>query len=257
MNIKIPVAGGFIASYVHTTQENSQKLALLLPGFLDSKDYPSFVKFGETLSAKDFTTVRFNPTGTWESSGTIADYSISQYLRDVQAVINYCQKEWGRFEDIILIGHSLGGLVSLLYAAKHPEISAIMSLMAPSSYLGTERLRERTERWRGWGVYKTRRDIPDNLTEKKQFAVPFSYMEDALQYDAKRVIAQIHVPMLFIAGELDDAIPPAHVRELFVQAREPKKFASLPGVVHDFRTNEGGIAKVAQEVEIFLQEQGL
>lgn len=88
MNVTIP-SGKFELSAVIKDSSGSKKLAVLLPGFLDSKDYAHMVGLEQDLSKIGFTTVRFDPTGTWESSGTINDYSFTQYLSDVTSVINF------------------------------------------------------------------------------------------------------------------------------------------------------------------------
>lgn len=63
-------------------------------------------------------------------------------------------------------------------------------------------------------------------------------------------IAQIRAPLLVLHGEADGLIPIALGRRLFAAAREPKRFAALPGVGHVDVLEGGGLA----HVQAFLAE---
>ena len=48
--------------------ENVKKLALLIPGRLDTKDYDYFISHVEYLAKHGFLALAFDPLGTWENS---------------------------------------------------------------------------------------------------------------------------------------------------------------------------------------------
>src|SRR3989344_8561901 len=123
--VKIPnTKGQNIAAVVHHPETQTEKLAILCPGYLDTKDYDHLVTLADALAERGYTAVRFDPTGTWESEGEISDYLTSQYIKDVKSVLDYMLKE-GNFIHVLVCGHSRGGMVSLLYAARDPRISAV------------------------------------------------------------------------------------------------------------------------------------
>lgn len=105
--VKIPnTKGQHIAAVVHYPETQTEKLAVLCPGYLDTKDYDSLVKLADALAERGYTAVRFDPTGTWESEGGISDYLTSQYIKDIGSVLEYMLKQ-GNFTHI-LRGEAVG-----------------------------------------------------------------------------------------------------------------------------------------------------
>src|SRR3989338_2163047 len=126
--VMIPSGDKKVSAAIHGGQ--GSKLAVLLPGYLDSKDYPHMVQLAEDLSRAGFTVVRFDAVGIWDSEGEYKDYSVTEYLKNVASVIEYMERHHGKpYGRIVLAGHSLGGFVSLLYAARDKRISAVVLLM--------------------------------------------------------------------------------------------------------------------------------
>ena len=118
----IPSSRGSLAAAIHYPEQKTGRLAILCPGYLDSKDYKHLVGLAEELDKQGYTVVRFDPTGTWESEGHIADYTTTQYLEDIKHVLEYMLKQED-YTYILVGGHSRGGQVSILYAARDPRIS--------------------------------------------------------------------------------------------------------------------------------------
>ncbi|EKD43703.1 MAG: hypothetical protein ACD_72C00167G0001 [uncultured bacterium] len=89
------------------------------------------------------------------------------------------------------------------------------------------------------------------------FKVPYSFIEDALNYNVLKVIKQITKPILFIAGEKDETAPLHLVQQIYDQANQPKKFVVIKNIGHDYRLNPEEIKLVNQQVIKFLSEQSL
>lgn len=228
-----------ISAVIHFPDIVAEKLAILLPGYLDSKEYPHLVALAEDLTERSYTTVRFDPTGTWESDGNIAEYTTSQYLQDIKDVLKYMLGK-GNYLHVLLGGHSRGGQVSILYAARDPRISCVLGIMASSGPVtGQERAN-----WAKAGVRVSWRDFPDRRNEKKEFRVSFSYALDMDRYDTAGDAKKIKAPIILAAGELDDVVSPDEVREIYDNANEPKEFLLLAGIGHDYRHNPEEVKRV-------------
>ncbi len=242
MKIKNSV-GKNISAIVQYPQEESDKLAVLCPGYLDSKDYKHLAGLAEVLNGRGYTVVRFDPTGTWESEGDISEYTTTQYLADIKSVIDHMlrQKE---YKNVLLGGHSRGGQVAILYSARDARVSLVLGIM-PSSGPVTGRRREEWEKTRR-GV--SWRDLPNNENEKREFLVPFNHVLDRDQYDVVEDVKKVRVPIILIAGELDDAVSPDDVREIFDAANEPKRFLLIKGIGHDYRHSPPEIEMVNNEI---------
>jgi len=242
-NVKIKnSAGQNLAAVIHYPQSPTSRLAILCPGYLDSKDYDHLVNLAEALATAGYTVVRFDPTGAWASEGPISDYTTSQYLADVKSVLQYMLLGHD-YKNILLGGHSRGGMVSILYAATDPRISAVLAIMPPSGHF-TGAMREE---WKRKSFRITRRDIPGKK-EMREFRVPYSHAEDRDKFDVVKDVKKLHIPIVFIAGELDDIVLPRDVREIFDQANEPKKYIMIKGIGHDYRYSLAEIKMVDDEV---------
>ncbi len=222
--------GQNIAAVIHKPEQDGGKLAILCPGFCDSKDYTHLVELADELSKEGFTAIRFDPTGTWESEGSMDDYTNTQYLNDVKSVLEFMERDRS-YSYILLGGHSRGGQVSILYAAREPRISLVLGIM-PSASLNYKNL----DKWREQGFRVTSRDIPVK-EEKIDIRIPFSHVLDQEKYNALEDIKKIKVPVVLINGEEDTSLIPGVVKKLYDCANEPKKFINIPKVGHDYRHN--------------------
>ena len=242
--------GKNISAVIHRPEAKTEKLAILCPGFLDSKDYNGLLYLAEVLSENGFTAVRFDPTGTWESEGDISDYSMTQYLKDVRSVKEYMLKN-GEYNYILLAGHSRGGRVSLLYATQDSDISMVVGIMPSATSIprGPDKQRN-NDQWKKEGTQISTRDIPGNGKERKQFPVPYSFLEDSLKYNVMEEIPKMHIPVLLLAGEKDTIIYPDEVKSIFDKLACPKEFIIVSGVGHDYRHN---IEKVKRVNDIIIK----
>lgn len=140
------------------SNENPKKLAVLLPGYLDTKNYNHIKLLEKDLNKIGYFTISFDPTGAWESDGEIEQYSFTQYLKDIDTIINYAKSK-NKFDEIILIGHSFGGRIALYYATEHPEINTVIVIMsALESYYSKKKL----SIWKKTGLRFAKRDLPEN-----------------------------------------------------------------------------------------------
>lgn len=235
--------GLHLAAVIHRPITKTKKLAILCPGYLDTKDYQHLVMLADALAERGYTAVRFDPTGTWESEGDISEYSVTQYLKDIESVLTHMLRE-GHYEHVLLGGHSRGGQVSVLYAARDPRISVVLGIMASAGPMKQGPLRNE---WEETGISISKRDIPGS-EEKKEFRVPYSHVLDRDLYDAVEDIKKITVPVILVAGEKDILIPPADLQVMFDAANEPKTFILMKDIGHEYRHYPLEIALVNREI---------
>lgn len=238
--------GNRLAAVIHRST-GSGKLAILCPGYLDYKDYLHLTDLATKLNELGYTVVRFDPTGTWDSEGDISEYLTSQYLKDVKSVLEHMLDE-GQYTHVLLGGHSRGGQISVLYAARDARISEVLAIM-PSHGPVTG---ERRKTWEEAGVAISSRDVPGS-TDRREFRVPFQHVLDRDRFDALGDTSKIKAPIFFLAGELDDVVPPEEVKELFDAANEHKKFLLLEGIGHDYRQNPAEVERVNQQILQLLE----
>lgn len=233
--------------------ESTQKLALVLPGLLDTKDYPHMQSHVDFLASKGFYAISFDPPGTWQSSEDIHEYTMTNYLAAIDELI----AEHGN-KPTLLVGHSLGGLIAARAAARNPHTTAFVAIMSPASLVREEngelRAVGRTfEQWRQEGTRPSDRDLPEDPAKTKHFELPFSFAEDAQKYNSLEGLKNLTKPKLFIAGKADAKITPAMVKATFDAAAEPKQYVEIESD-HDYRRSSELIEEVNQILGEFLTE---
>lgn len=255
MKIKISSTNNLqISAFLHKPKKYNSTLVILLPGFLDSKDYLHLKQLGNDLSKKGFLSVRFDPLGVWESEGNISQYSVSQYLKDLSHVIQYLKKLY-ETNKTFLIGHSLGGMIAMLYGSlSRNKIDAIVAIMPPTTQTTPKGFQEALKLWKKDKSKISKRPLFNNPKKEKKFIVPYKYISDSKRYDVLRTIGKFKKPLLLIAGELDDKITPNEIKEIYKTAHQPKKFIVLKNTIHDYRLHKSQIKKVNKQVFNFLIE---
>ena len=252
-DVRIPYSEGktLDASWLQHTGSTLKGRAVLLPGYLDTHRYPHLKRLAESLQSRGWDVMCFSPRGTWESNGVPAEYTISNYLRDIQSVLTWLSERTST-QTTYLIGHSLGGLVSLLSAAQLPGITGVVAIMPPSQLTALNLLPLRL-RWKILGRKTFKQDIPNNPKERKTFVIPYSFVQDAAQYKGKQIVRQLKQRVLFIAGSEDRLIPTRHVQALAQEHQPAFPCIVVEGARHIYRKNPQSIRNINQIIIDFLQ----
>lgn len=220
---------------------NGSKLIVICPGKLDSKDYPHLIDLAERFSQIGYTAVRMDPTGTWESDGSDDDFTTTQYLQDVKAIIDHMLQDRA-YDQIIIAGHSMGGYISLLATTMDERITGAIAIMSPYA-LNRPGNTEKLEEWEQVGFRVSKRDIP-NSNEFRFYKLPYAHAKDRLQYNILERKAGIKVPVLLVSGEKDDKVKANDVKKLYDELNTRKEYLEIEGVGHDYRKRRDEIEKV-------------
>ena len=175
------------------------KLALLLPGYLDSPDYLHMMTFEKGLKELGYVVERLDACDLWKT-GNVANYTITNFIKQIKERVEYYKKQ--NPEEILLLGHSNRGFTS------------IVALCPPPDKEGSE------HKWVN-GVRVSKRDLPNDPTKFREFAIPDTHIKDAVQYSAVEDVKKIH----------------------------------KPNMGHDFRFSQEDCDLVMKEIEKFLERQ--
>ena len=204
------------------------KLALLLPGYLDSPDYLHMKTFDIGLKKMGYTTEKLDPCDLWKTGDT-KDYTITNYIEQIKNTIDSYKSQ--NPSEVILIGHSMGGFVAIVAGSKINEVSKIVSLCSPPDRLGS------AESWEGKRNRVSKRDLPNNPKKYRTFSIPYSFAEDGLKYSAVEEARKMHKPLMIFIAQDDTVCPPKLTEQIVVSANEPY-VVRQPNMGHDFRHSQ-------------------
>lgn len=226
--------------------ETAEKVAIVLPGFLDSKNHSHMKSHVEYLATKGFYALSFDPLGTWESDGRIEQYTMTNWLLAIKEIIEYYGSR-----PTFTLGTSRGGSMAMLAAIHCPEVFAFAAIMSKASYAPAVSTIHPIAEWKAAGYREFAVTNPIRRNEKCHFKIPYSVVEDTQQYDMTADLRVLHKPKLFIAGLQDTTVTADVVQTAYDQAAQPKKFITVDSD-HLYRRRPEIIAEINQAVGEFL-----
>lgn len=204
----------------------ADKVAILMPGRLDTKDYANFVSHIDFLADLGFYAIAIDVPGTWDSPGRLEDYTTSEYLKVIDELIDVLGNR-----PTLLLGHSRGGATAQL-ASRNP---AVVGLVLVNAAYGTpsppapEKVKD--------GTLLESRDIPPGNTRTKEqrlFNLPLAYFEDGPRHNVTGALKAFKGPKLLVHANKDEFETLEHVKQIYESLTEPKMFLEINST-HDYR----------------------
>lgn len=257
-NIILKSSREFLADAIFPDSGEKLPLIIFIHGYKGYKDWGAWELMGEKMAKAGFYFVKFNFSHngtTIESPDEFADLeafgenNYSKELEDLEMVINHFknQKEVDA-EEIILIGHSRGGGISIIKASENQSISKLITLASVST-LDRFPENEAFENWKNYGVY-----FVENARTKQKMPHYFQFFEDyennKERFDVENACKNLTIPSLFIHGSADESVQLNHSENLHhwtkgsqlkiivnanhtFGAKEPWESHSLPKELHE------------------------
>jgi uncharacterized protein len=210
-------------------------------GFKGFKDWGFFPVTADRLARAGFSAVTFNfsGSGVGEDGETFTEVerfghaTCSGQLRDLTIVLEAISAGalGVRANEVGLLGHSLGGAVSILATASQPAVRALVT-WAATAHFGRMWSGERREEWRRSGKI-------DVVNQRTGLVLPlYTDLLDDLEthretLDVARAASTIQAPWLILHGADDESVPVADARELSAHAATARRVL-IPGTGHTF-----------------------
>ena len=220
----------------------TMKVALLLPGYLDSPNYLHMLIFEQALIKLGYVVERLDPCQLWETND-VKNYLITNYIAQVKERVDFYSQQHP--EEIILIGHSLGGFTAIVAGSMIKEVTRIIALCPPPDRVAS------SLHWEKNQPRHSERELPDNSEKFKTFDIPYAFVTDGMQYSAAEAVKSMYKPiMIFIALD-DQSVPPADTEKIVSNANAPY-VVRQPNMKHSFRTSKKECDLVMNEIKKFL-----
>ena len=216
---------------------------------------PIFGQLADRLADAGFMVLRYDKRGVGQSGGRIESATLTDYADDLRAAVKLVseRKDVDR-RQLAVIGHSEGGLVALMAAAREKRITALVLIAAigvtgaelnmtqvthgldrakiPASERQTtidlqKRIQAAVLTGKGW------EDIPPAL--RRQADIP--WFKSFLAFDPAKVMSDVKQSILIVQGLLDTQVDPsnADLLEKLARARKnagPVEVVKIEGINH-------------------------
>lgn len=197
-------------------QGEGTKGVIFSHGFTGNKDeWGRFVRIADELSKVGFLVLRFDFSGNGESEGKFEEAHYGKQVPDLLSAIDFMKHQGCK--SVGLYGHSMGGAVSILAAAK-TKVDAV-AVTASVVFPIPERMARYAREW-------VNKELPPE------------FLENVASVNILEAAAKIKSPLLIIHGDKDTVINMKESKELYAHVNAPKKLVIIKGADHDFEEQE-------------------
>ena len=217
--------------------DKSDCLVILGHGLTGNKDRPLLVALAEALSAEGWPCLRIPYSGNGESEGDFTDSNITKEIGDLSSVID----QVGTSKKIAYIGHSMGGAVGALTAARDERIKVLVSL---AGMVNTAAFVEQE-----FGDV-----VPDEgyMWDDETCPLSQAYVTDLKQIEnVLHAARELRLPWLLLHGTADDVVLPTDSRDLKGVLRGASELVEIAEAGHSFENHHDA---VIPEVSAWLRK---
>jgi len=216
---------------------------------------PVLGQIAGALADAGFIVVRYDKRGIGQSGGRAESASLADYSEDVRATIKVlADRKDVDPKRIAAIGHSEGGLVALMAAAKDKRIGAV-GLIATPGITGADIVLAQQQRLLSRMTLTPEEKQAKVDAQKKiheavmtgkglellppdvRRSVDNAEFQSLLMSDPAKLVQDVRQPLLVVQGELDTQVEPGNADKLEALARKrknapPVEVVRVPGINH-------------------------
>lgn len=111
-------------TYILHSSIKCKKIVIMIHWLKSCKDSYTYQQFQSTCSKKWVDSIRFDMNGHWESYGLLENFSINQWVKDVQRICSFVKDLW--YEEIILFWNSVWWCIALRIASNNNAIKLVL-----------------------------------------------------------------------------------------------------------------------------------
>lgn len=236
--------------YTPESLHDGEKIPLVITmhGMKENRDAPIEKTVSEALVKAGFASIRFDFAAHGESSGKDYEVTTSRQVEEGRTIYEYAAK-LPFVSEIVLFGHSQGGLVAGLLAADlgAEKVSTLVQVAASAAVKETALTGM---------VGNSKAFDPDNIPEriplgKTGFTIGREYFEEVKTMPIYEKAETYRGKVLLVHGEEDKTVPPESSRRYAeaYKAHADCKLVFVPGEAHQF---ENGRVALADRVVSFV-----
>ncbi|MFX0137830.1 MAG: alpha/beta hydrolase [Candidatus Hodarchaeota archaeon] len=230
----------------------------------------------EFLTEKGYAIYAFDLRGHWRNAGDMPGHidSMDHIQKDTLLFMDFIQ-EISNDKKIFLMGHSFGGLVSLIFAINHPALAGVLvSSPLLGMYLKLSMGKKVIKSFSKTLVKLSPNKILDNIIDQNQLTSDLKILrqhiadknkievistKSATEIDkyskwAMENVSKLLCPILLMQAGADKIVDKHKTKQFFEQIRsKDKTYREYDGFLHEL-WNEKGRAQVYQDMFVWLEK---
>jgi len=218
-----------LSAVLHLPATERPPVVVTCHGLFSSKQSDKFVAIAQAFSEAGLAVIRFDFSGCGQSTGLLADTTVSRRLEELRQVVCFARSHPGLGPGIGLLGSSLGGFVALLAAG---ELAA-----APLSV---------------WATPYRLPEICQNIPPADLQGLRPGFFEDARRQSLSAALPGL-ARVQIIHGKRDEVVPWQHAQDIFNDVKKPKELRLFPNGDHTLSSANDRRQAVAMSLGWFRQ----
>lgn len=242
---EIPGTGARIIRGEVRIAPHARGSVVLVHGFKGFARFAFFPWLADQLVAAGFTALTFNFSGsgvgedmeTFSDPDAFAENSYTRELQDLSLVLAESERRGWTGPQFGLFGHSRGGAVALLHAARDSRVRALVTWASIASVVRWTDA-QMTE-WRERGHL----DVPNTRTGQV-FQLSTTLLEETGEHALGRLnlrvaAATLLCPWLIVHGDADETVPFGEGEQLMAASERRATLVRIAGGTHTFNVAHG------------------
>lgn len=219
-------------------------LAIVVHGLTGHMEEEHIVAVADTAKRCGYATLRVEMFGHGQSDGKFEDHDLLKWIDGMMCVIEHARNIEG-VEQIVLIGHSQGGLLTMIMGGLFGDVLDAIIPMSPAILINTEAKEGKFfhEQVAENGAYPRVLEMPDRKLSG-------NYLRAATLFSIEDLIIRFQGPVLLIHGNEDQSVP----YEDSVKASKMYSHARLETINGADHCYHGKVHEMVNALYPFLEE---
>jgi uncharacterized protein len=213
--------------------------------FTCSRHTRILIDLSNTMADLGFCVLRFDFSGNGQSDGRFEDSTYTKQIDEMIAAVDFMKKN--EADQILVGGHSMGGMVSLFTAAQQNNAVGVISLAVGASTFNPDRLLTDIQKEQLIGSGNV-----SFLSRGRNLGMTHDFFDDAARYDVKEMINLIKCPVLIVLAEKDTVTDSIAAKSVYSSSNQHIDLFEIKGADHMFSSAEHrqiGIAHITQWIQ--------